>query len=29
MATDRAGPLEFPGLELPVIVATAYENRRF
>ncbi len=29
MATDRAGPLEFPGLEPPVIVATAHESARF
>jgi hypothetical protein len=29
MATDRAGPLEFPDLDPPVIVATAHENLRF
>ena len=29
LATDRAGPLEFPDLDPPVIVATAHENLRF
>jgi hypothetical protein len=29
MATDRAGPFEFPDLEPPGIVATAYESAGF
>jgi len=29
MATDRGGPLEFPGREPPMIVATAHESARF
>jgi hypothetical protein len=29
MATDRVGPLEFPDLDPPVIVATAHESPRF
>jgi hypothetical protein len=29
MATDRAGPFEFPDLEPSVIVATAHESAGF
>jgi hypothetical protein len=29
MATDRAGPFEFPDLEPPVNVATAHESAGF